>query len=475
MKHFSIVLTVAILATISSARSEVREKEKPSLQRPNILWIIAEDLGTELACYGTQEVLTPNLDRLASEGVRYLRCYSNGPVCSVSRSSFMTGMHATTIGAQDHRTVNKQPLPNGICTLSDWMRDLGYFTLNIKTFPISMGFKGLGKTDWNFTYQGQCFDSASWDDLKSHQPFYAQINFQEPHRPFHAPSKADPDKVQFPPYYPDHPVTRRDWASYLDSISELDRKIGLVRQQLEKDGLSNHTIIIFFGDNGQAHVRGKQFCYESGLHVPMIIYWPKGIPVPVQFSPGTVDSRLLGLIDLAPTMIDIAGGTKPSRMEGHIFLGKNREPNQKYIFGSRDRCDETVMCCRTVRDERYRYIRNFTPNVPLMAPNAYKKKSYPVWGLIKKLHVQGKLTPEQETLCLPTMPDEELYDLEEDPYEMHNLADSEQPEHHKALVTLRHVLKKWITDTRDQGLLQPKCDTASLNGRKTAPHVEEGL
>ena len=423
---------------------------KPVAPRPNILWLIAEDLGTELACDGTKEVWTPNLDRLAAEGMRFTRCYA-GPVCSPSRSAFMTGMYATTIGTQNHRTKNKQPLPEGVRVLTDWMRDAGYFTANLKTLPTGCGFKGTGKTDWNFIYQGTPFDSADWNDLKGRQPFYAQLNFDETHRGYHAPAKADPAKVEFPPYYPDHPVTRQDWAHYLDSISELDRKIGLVLQQLEKDGLADTTIVVFFGDNGQSHVRGKQFCYESGLHVPMIIRWPKGIPRPAHFTPGVVDARLLNLIDLAPTMLDIAGAAKPPKMQGHIFLGGHCEPDQEYVFGSRDRCDETAMRIRSVRDKRYRYIRNFTPEIPLLAPNQYKERQYPVWNLLKELHAQGKLTPVEEILCQPRLPDEELYDLDADPFEIRNLAGSDRPEDQATLKRLRGVLEKWIVETKDQG------------------------
>lgn len=451
------LLLISIMASIVAIASSVgKEAAKLPSPRLNILWLIAEDLGTELGCYGTQEVWTPNLDRLAAEGVRYSHCYSCGPVCSVSRSAFTTGMYATTIGSHDHRTIDKQPLPNEVRLLSDWMRDAGYFTANIKKLPPSLGFNGTGKTDWNFKYQGKPFHSTSWDDLKRHQPFFAQINFHETHRSFKAPTKADPDKVKIPPYYPDHPVTRQDWAKYLDSLSELDRKIGLVLQQLEKEGLADNTIVIFFGDNGQAHVRSKQFCYESGLHVPLIIRWANRAPAPAKFIPGSVDSRLLNLIDLAPTMLDIAGLSKPPKMEGRIFLGDHSEPDRRYVFGSRDRCDETVMSIRTVRDRRYRYIRNFTPDVPLMAPNAYKEKQYPVWNLIKKLHAEGKLNSAQETLCRPRMPEEELYDLETDPYEIRNLSPSTRPEHQETLARLRDALEKWMDDTHDQNIISKK-------------------
>src|SRR3954464_2185715 len=250
--------------------------------RPNILWLIAEDFGQHLGCYGTKEVWTPNLDKLALEGVRYDRFYTTAPVCSPSRSAFMTGMYQTSIGAQNHRSHRDDGfrLPRGVKVLTDWLREAGYYTANVKEFPKPIVFKGTGKTDWNFSYEGKPFDSDRWDDLKEHQPFYAQVNFQETHRTFHAPKRADPARVEIPPYYPDHPVTRADWAAYLDAATELDRKVGRILEQLEADGLADRTIVVFFGDNGQAHVRGKQFCYEEGLHVPLIVRWPKNFPAP---------------------------------------------------------------------------------------------------------------------------------------------------------------------------------------------------
>lgn len=418
--------------------------------RPNFLWLVAEDLGPHLGCDGTKQVWTPNLGRLAAEGVRYTRAYS-GMVCSPARSAFMTGMYATTIGAHNHRTVNKLPLPDGVRLLTDWMRDAGYFTANVRDLPPACGFKGTGKTDWNFAYAGRPFDSTKWSDLKTNQPFFAQINFSETHRAYHAPKKADPAQVEIPPYYPDHPVTRADWAAYLDSVTELDRKVGRVLEQLKADGLDTNTVVVFFGDNGQSHARGKQFCYEEGLHVPLLIRWPRAFAPPAQFKAGTVDARLIDTIDLAPTMLEIAGAGKPAKMQGRVFLGDRAEPPRRYSFGARDRCDETVMRIRTVRDDRYRYIRNFTPEVPFLATNAYKERQYPVWNLLKELHAQGRLTPPQEFLCQPRMPDEELYDLESDPFEIHNLAKSDDPAHEAKLKELRAVLEKWIKDTDDQG------------------------
>ena len=438
------------------------EAVPPAHPRPNLLWLIAEDLGPHLGCDGTKEVFTPNLDRLAAEGVRYTRAY-NGMVCSPSRSAFMTGMYATTIGAHNHRSHRNDgyKLPQGVRVLTDWLRDAGYFTANIVQLPETCGFKGTGKTDWNFTYEGKPFDSRDWGELKTHQPFYAQLNFKETHRAYHPPKAlADPAKVQIPPYYPDHPVTRKDWAAYLDEISELDRKVGLVLDQLKRDGLADNTVVVFFGDNGQSMVRGKQFCYEEGLNVPLIIRWPKDFPLPAQFKPGAVDSRLIEGIDLAPTMLDLAGTSKPAKMQGRIFLGPHTGAARDFSFGARDRCDETVMRIRSVRDEGYRYIRNLTPETPFLAPNKYKERSYPVWNLLKELHAQGKLTPAQEFLCQPRMPDEELYDLQDDPFEIHNLAASTKPQDQAELKELRAALEKWIEETNHQGRV-PEARTAA--------------
>jgi N-sulfoglucosamine sulfohydrolase len=448
------VFCAALVIALSGSEVGAAESRKP-----NILWLIGEDIGPEaLSSFGTPEAYTPNLDRLAEQGVRYTRAYA-GMVCSVSRSGFMTGMYSVSLGTHNHRSHRNDgyTLPDGVRLLTDWLRDAGYFTANIRQLPARLGFKGTGKTDWNFKHHDQPFDTAEWSELKGHQPFYAQINFNETHRKFKAPARANPDKVALPPYYPDHPVARKDWAEYLDAASELDRKVGLVLQQLESDGLASNTIVVFFGDNGQAHVRGKQFCYEEGVHVPMIMRWPNGLPAPKQIKPGRQEDRLIDVIDLAPTMLAVAGASKPAKMQGQIFLGNQAAPARDYIFSSRDRCDGTVMRIRAVRDAQYRYIRNFTPEIPLLAKNNYKETQYPVWNLLKELHAAGKLTPAQEFLCQARLPDEELYDLETDPHQINNLAQSDQPNHQAAIKKLRQALEQWIVEVDDQGrALEPK-------------------
>lgn len=443
-RQAALVLLVSVLsgpAWLSAAESV----------RPNILWLIAEDFGNHLSRSGTKEVWTPHLDKLAAEGVFYPRFYTTAPVCSPSRSAFMTGMYQTTIGAHNHRSHRDDgyPLPAGVRLLTDHLRDAGYWTANVRHLPAACGFKGTAKTDWNFTPPEKPFDSDRWADLPKHQPFFAQINFQETHRKFTAPKRAAPDRVEVPPYEPDHPVTRADRAAYLDAATELDRKVGLVLKQLETDGLADSTVVVFFGDNGQAQVRGKQFCYEEGLNVPLIIRWPKKVPPPKHFQAGTVERRLLASIDLAPTTLVLAGKPRPAKMQGEVFLGDHAAAPRKYVFGARDRCDETVFRLRTVRDDRYRYLRNFTPERPFLQANEYKEKAYPVWNLLKELHTAGKLTPVQARLCAATMPEEELYDLEKDPHEIDNLVKS--PEHKETLERLRKVLADWIETSNDQG------------------------
>lgn len=443
--------------------------------RPNILWLIAEDFGPHLGCYGTAQVKSPVLDAMAGEGMRFSRYYTTAPVCSPSRSAFNTGMYQTTIGAHNHRSHRDDgyTLPKGVKVLSDRLRAAGYFTANLAQLPEAAGFKGSGKTDWNFQHQGPPFDSNKWEDLKTHQPFYAQLNFQETHRTFRAPVHADPAKVEVPPYYPDHEITRKDWARYLDAATELDRKIGKVIELLKQDGLYENTIICFVGDNGAAHVRAKQFCYEEGLWVPFILRWPSGVPAPKGYQPGTVSDRLLMSIDLTATTLDWAGLAKPAEMQGQVFLGRNSEEPRQYVFGARDRCDETVFRLRTVRDARYRYIHNFTPDRPFLQANAYKEAQYPVWNLLKELAAEEKLTPAQAVLAAPTMPEEELYDLEADPHQIHNLAASAKPEHVAALERLRGVLDTWIEETKDQGAV-PEPEEVVKNKGATRPATQAG-
>lgn len=462
MKQLALSLGVLVAAALAAATAHAADPT-----RPNILWLVAEDFGPHLGCYGTEQVWTPNLDRLAAEGVRYTRAFTTAPVCSASRSAFMTGMYQTTIGAHNHRSHRDDGyrLPEGVKVAPAWFRDAGYFTANVRKFPESVDVKGTGKTDWNFTSDSNPFDSDDWSELKPHQPFFAQVNFKETHRAFISPKRADPAKVVVAPYYPDHPVTREDQAKYLDAASELDAKVGRILEQLDEDGLADSTIVVFSGDHGEAHVRGKQFCYDEGLHIPLLIRWPKSSPAPKQYQPGTVDGRLVAAIDFLPTLLDVAAGRpKPAAMQGEVFLGDRAGPPRRYVFGARDRCDETVFRFRTVRDDRYRYIRNFTPDRPFLQANDYKERAYPVWNLIKELAAQGKLSPVQTVLAAPRMPPEEFYDVVADPYEIDNLVASDDPEHQAALKRMRAVLTHWIEESGDQGRTAEPHEVAAAKG-----------
>lgn len=443
---FAVALTPSLSAASSSGASGTAKK-------PNFLWILIEDTGpTGYSCYGEQPAAyTPNIDAFARQGVRYDRFYTTAPVCSPSRSGFNTGMYATAIGAHQHRTMGKQPLPEGVRTLSSWLRGAGYYTANIRTFPEGVSFRGAGKTDWNFIPGDAPFEGDQWSELRSRQPFYAQINFQETHRTFHGEKRADPKAIKLPPYYPDHPVIRKDYAEYLDSATAVDAKIAKVLALLEQDGLADNTFVIVMGDNGEAHIRGKQFLYEEGLRVPMMVRWPKGLPAPKHYSVGKVDTRLLEAIDVAPTLLSLAGVPLPPKMQGRPFLGDQVAAPKRYVFGARDRCDETSMRLRSVRDERYRYIRTFTPEVPFFAPNAYKEKQYPAWTLVPQLYREGKLTPVQAMLCAPRQPEEQLFDMQADPYQIQNLVDSKKPEHAAALARLRAALEDWVIASDDKG------------------------
>ena len=430
--------------------------------RPNILWIVAEDMGPELGCFGTSQVHTPHLDRLAAQGVRFTRAFTTAPVCSASRSAFMTGMYQTTIGAHNHRSHRDDgySLPDGVRLITDWLREAGYFTANLRDLTGKKGetfLRGTGKTDWNFHYEGEPFDGARWSRLKDHQPFYAQLNFSETHRGKawntsheHIERPADPDAVVIPPYYPDHPLTRADWAQYLNTVMALDVKVGRVLERLEADGLADRTVVVFFADHGRAMLRGKQWPYDSGLHVPLILRWPAGIPAPRGYRAGSVDERLISAIDITATTLEIAGVKTPEAMQGRAFYPRTSGAERRHVFGARDRCDETVFRIRTVRDERYRYIRNLMPERAFLQRNRYKESTYPVIALMRELHERGELTPAQAVLMAPTRPAEELYDTLRDPHEIVNLIDSE--EHAAVLERLRCALGEFLEESRDQGL-----------------------
>ncbi len=415
----------------------------------NIVWIIADDLSPDLSCYGSTEVDTPNIDRLAREGARFTHAYVTCPVCSPSRSALTTGMHQTSIGAHAHRSHRDDSftLSAPVRLITDDFREPGYYTVN----DHDSGLGARNKTDFNFQH-GKPFDGSDWRDRAPSQPFYAQVNIFEPHRgrppdtwafTEHLEARTDPKAVTPPRYYPQDDVSRRDWAGYLDAVRMLDEKVAGVLDRLEQDGLADTTIVVFCDDHGRPMPRDKQFLYAGGIRAPLIVRWPGHL------EPGSVRDELVSSIDLSATSLAWAGIDVPSHMQGRVFLGENKAPDREYIFAARDRCDETVDRIRAVRDKRYKYIRNHFPDRPYMQLNRYKEVSYPIWRETQRLEKAGAITAADYPFLARTRPGEELYDTVEDPNELRNLAESE--EHQQILTRMLSALDLWIRRTADKG------------------------
>ena len=414
---------------------------------PNILWVTGDDLGIQLGCYGDTVTHTPHTDRLAREGVRFTHAFTTAPVCSSSRSAFNTGMYQIATGTHHHRSHRKDGyrLPAGVRLVTDHLRERGYFTANVS--GIAPGVRGTGKTDFNFTAE-KPYDGTHWRERKNGQPFFAHINFQAPHKgPAFVEARkqkrlTDPAKVVLPPYYPDHPVVRDEFANYLDAVNLFDTQVGAALSALEEDGLAGNTVVILFGDNGRCLLRGKQWLYDGGIRIPFIVRWPGVV------QPGTVRRDLVSAIDLTATSIAAAGGTVPRHMHGRALFGPQARPRDA-VFAARDRCDMTVDRIRCVRTARWKYIRNFMPEKPYTQHNDYIETSYPTLAVLKELHAAGKLTPEQALFMQPRKPEVEFYDLESDPHEVRNLAGS--PAHRAEEAPLARMLDGWLAETADRG------------------------
>jgi len=438
-------------------------------RRPNILWIVGENLKLDLGCYGARHVRTPNLDGLAARGMRYTRVFATAPVCAPSRSAFLVGMYQTTTDTHNMRSHRNDDyrLPQGVRPITHRLKEVGYFTANIKT----MGGEvvGSGKLDLNFVNEGPLYDSDRWEDLPERQPFFAQVNtleaeydiydrqtWRQPRVEWKGERQhekiARPEEVTPPPYYPDHPIVREEWARYLNSISGMDKTIGRILDRLESDGLADDTVVMFFGDNGRIEPRGIHWLYDTGIHVPLILFWPKNFPAPRNYRAGTVSGELISLIDVTPTTLGFAGIPRPLGMQGRVFLGDRLGPPRQFAFSARDRIDETVNRIRSVRGKRYHYIRNYYPDRHFTSLNRYKEKCFLIKPLMRELMKAGKLTGPPAELMSPTVAPEQLFDTEADPHEIANLAGSEKPEHREALLRMRAALSVWIVETQDQGV-----------------------
>ncbi len=426
-----------------------------SAKRPNILWIIVDDMSANFSCYGEKLIQTPHVDELARRGTQFNRAFVTAPVCSTCRSAFITGMYQTSIGAHHHRSGRgelKIHLPEGVEPLPVLFQRAGYYT-TLGSWPNKSA--RLGKSDYNFEWDQKMYDSNDWSGRKPGQPFFAQIQLpggklrggtRESAQKFAQRteetlgSRTDPADVVLPPYYPDTPVIREDWAAYLDSVRYTDMVVGQILKRLKDEGDLDNTLVIFMTDHGISHARGKQFLYDEGIHVPLVVSGP-GI------DQGKTREDLVEHIDIAAISLAAAGIEIPTTMQAKNVLAEDYEPREA-IYAARDRCDETVEHLRCVRTQRYKYIRNFLPDRPHLQPNAYKDKKSILISL-REAHAAGKLNEVQQQLLAPRRPAEELYDLEEDPDEIHNLAND--PAHKETLINMRNMLEKWMIETNDQG------------------------
>jgi N-sulfoglucosamine sulfohydrolase len=465
-------MTTRLLLLLLLSLSQVTFAADASPRLPNILWLIGENLSHDLGCYGAKGVHTPNLDRLAAEGVRYTRVFATNPACAPSRSAFFVGLYQITTGTHPMRSHRDDDfrLPEGVRPVTHRLRDKGYYTANVKT--VGKESVGTGKLDLNFVNEGPIYHegSSDWSNLKSRQPFFAVVNAEENEYDIYDRKSAEkarvewvgehihvqhakPETVTPPPYYPDHPVVRQEWARYLNSVSGMDLRFGKVLAQLRADGLEDDTVIIFFGDNGRLEPRGIHWCYDNGVRVPMIIKWPKNFPAPKQIKPGTVDERIISLIDVTATTLAIAHIPKPPLMQGRIFLGDQAEPPRSFGFSARDRIDETEQRIRSVHDERFHLIRTLSTGPTFASLNRYKEKCFAIMPVMRDLQSKGKLSGPPLELMQRTGPGEELYDTKTDPDEINNLINSKKPEHREALTRLRAALDTWIIESGDQGAI----------------------
>jgi N-sulfoglucosamine sulfohydrolase len=409
--------------------------------RPNILWIISDDHSqADLGCYGNEQVHTPNIDRLARQGTRYTSAFGAAPTCAPTRSGLITGMYPISIGAHNQRNA-AAVLPKAVRLLPQYLKDAGYFCVNA-TWDLSRP----GKTDYQFQWDRRAtYEKATdWADRKRGQPFFAQVQISEPHRPFNCDTERpiDPGRVKLPPQYPDDPVVRADFAGYLEEVQILDRKVGRILEKLEREGDADRTIVFFFADQGRPFPRGKQFLYDEGLRIPLIVRWPGKI------AAGAVCDDLVSMIDFAPTCLHLAGVDPPDHMHGTVFLGAGAV-KREHVFASRDRVDDAVDRIRCLRTRRFKYIRNFCPEKPYDMNETYMVMMHPTLAALRKCHTEDKLTDEQALWMAPRRPKEELYDLESDPREFRNLADD--PRYHEQLLAFRRRLQQWIDQTGDRG------------------------
>jgi N-sulfoglucosamine sulfohydrolase len=438
----------------------VQTTARPALHRPNIVWISNEDMSPKLGAYGDTMARTPVLDRLARESVRYTRAFTTAPVCAPSRAAIITGMYQTAIGAQHMRTTEDRvpELPGPylavppfyVKAFPEYLRAAGYYTSN------------RAKTDYQFGVPFTIWDglgaNAHWRNrADKSQPFFSVFNLEVTHESQIFPSSparkgkplvTDPAEIQVPPYYPDTPAVREELARVYDNIADMDGQVGAILKQLEEDGLADSTIVFYWSDHGDGVPRAKRSLYDSGLRVPLMIRWPKALGSTVR--PGSVSDELVSFIDLAPTVLALAGAEVPAHLHGRVLVGPTAGPAPGFVFAARDRMDIEYDMMRSARDARFLYIRNFSPELPYAGHIIYRNQSAIMQEWLR-LQAERKLTGPAALWMRTRRPAEELYDTLADPHQIHNL--STDPAHAATLARMRRELTGWMARIGDQGLI----------------------
>ena len=423
--------------------------------KPNILWITCEDLNTMLGSYGDPYASTPFLDQLAEEGLRFTHAYANAPVCSPARSTLITGIYTTSMGTQHLRSEVR--IPDEIKTLPHYLRQAGYYCTN------------NDKEDYNFEevdFWDESSQSAHWRNRPEDKPFFSVFNIGTTHqsqifgsdeafyekygKQLTASERQSPDEIQVPPYFFDTPVTRKMWARYYDLVTLMDKQVGQILQQLKEDGLEENTIVFFFADHGTGMPRSKRALYDSGLKVPFILKAPPKYQKQYGLGAGSVEDRLVSFVDFAPTLLSILDLEIPANMQGTPFLGTNKASEPAYVYTTADRVDEAFEVARSVRNQQFSYVRNYYPHLPLIQPNYYTDKSEVMVELYRALS-EGQLTEAQQGMWQSRRPLEELYELQNDPHEVHNLAGD--PAYQDVLHQMRKAQQQWAIQTHDTGMI----------------------
>lgn len=471
LKPLNILKVALYLIIVSYSITPSFAQEKPTPRSTNILWIYVDDMNDWFGCYGHPLAKTPNVDALAKQGVKFTRTYAPAPVCSATRSAVMTGSMQTSSGTHNHRTIVKHPLQKNFTTIPEIFRANGYLTFNNR------------KTDYNFTFDtnklyspkiSKKVSTKNYDWLANlkDKPFFGQLQFWggkvggEAGGRFPAESRIADSAVTVPPQYPNTKVFKNGIARHLEQTMLLDAEVGKLVNALKEHDLYDNTIIMFFTDHGYQLPRAKQFLYEEGTRVPLIV---TNLPEKSNIT----RNDLSNLIDLGPTSLEICKIPVPAYMEGKTLFALEYKPRD-YIVTARDRLDYTFDRIRAIVTPNFKYIKNFHPERPITSPN-YRDR-YATFQELRKLHDSNKLSPLHEKIYFQPKPEEELYDLKNDPNEIHNLAND--PKFKAELLKNRQRLADWIKSTGDQGAkpeskAELKAQLKRWKKKATAPEFDQ--